>query len=61
MYERLEVVRRISNNKYLVKDFLGKTQILNTERVIKSGQQVLVSNGVFLKVVQTVVPDIVQV
>ena len=53
MKEIVTVVKRTSNNKYLVKKSTGVTQLLNTDRSLSRGDKVLLVNGNVAGVVYT--------
>lgn len=61
MKEIVNVVKKVSPNRYLVRNGLGITQIINTDRKLSKGVSVLLKNGVVSAVAQAVESEIVEV
>jgi len=61
MKQILKVTKFVSNNEYIGTDSVGKSHQITTDKKLRSGQSVLLKNGIVIGVVQTTTPDVYEV
>jgi len=61
MKQILEIVEISAPERYIGKDQLGKSFNISTEKVLRTGQSVLLVNGVVVGVVQTKIEGVFNV